>query len=79
MSLGGRINDPLGFLSPVVTRLKSLFQELCEFKLGWDKPLTGAPLIKWESLVTDLQADQQIRVSRYLLCDVHHSYSLIQF
>ena len=32
--------------------------------------------------MTDLQADQQIRVPRYLLCDVHHqvdSYSLIGF
>ena len=31
-------------------------------------------------MVTDLQADQQTRVLRYVLCDVHHqvdSYSLI--
>ena len=82
VSLVGRIYDPLGFLSPVVTRLKSLFQELCELKLGWGEPLTGAPLSKWESMVTDLQADQQIRVPRYLLYDVHHqvdAYALIGF
>ena len=82
VSLVGRIYDPLGFLSPVVIRLKSLFQELCELKLGWDEPLKGAPLSKWESMVTGLQADQQIRVPRYLLCDVHHpvdSCSLIGF
>ena len=82
VSLAGRIYDPLGFLSPVVIRLKSLFQELCELKLEWDEPLTGAPLRKWESMVADLQADQQVRVPRYLLCDVHHevdSYSLIGF
>ena len=57
VSLVGRIYDPLGFLSPVAIRLKSLFQELCELKLGWDEPLTGAPLSRWESMVTDLQAD----------------------
>ena len=82
VSLVGRIYDPLGFLSPVVIRLKSLFQELCEHKLGWDEPLTGGLLSKWESMVTDLRADRQIRVPRYLLCDVHHqvdSYTLIGF
>ena len=82
VSIVGRIYDPLGFLSPVLIRLKSLFQELCELKLEWDESLTGAPLSKWESMVADLQADQQIHVPRYLLCDVHHqvdSYSLIGF
>lgn len=82
VSLVGRIYDPLGFLSLVVIRLKSLFQELCELKLGWDEPLTGAILSKWESMTADLQADLQIRIPRYLLCDIHHqvvSYSLIGF
>ena len=58
VSIVGRIYDPLGFLSPVLIRLKSLFQELCELKLEWDEPHTGAPLSKWESMVADLQADQ---------------------
>ena len=55
---------------------------VCELELEWDEPLTGATLKKWESMVTDLQADQQIRVARHLLCDVHHEvdfYSLIGF
>ena len=51
VSLLGRIYDPLGFLSPVVIRFKSLFQELCELKLGWDELLTGELLCKWESMV----------------------------
>ena len=82
VSLVGRIYDPLGFLSPVVIRLKSLFQELCSFRLRWDEPLTGAPLMKWQSMMTDLQTAQQIRIPRFLLCDIHHqvqSYSLIGF
>ena len=82
VSLDTRIYDPLGFLSPVVVRLKSLFQELCELKLEWDEPLTGAPWSKWECMVTDLQADQRIHVPRYLLHDIQHqvdSYSLIGF
>ena len=44
VSLVGKIYDPLDFLSPVLIRVKSLFQELCELKLEWDEPLKGAPL-----------------------------------
>lgn len=82
VSLVGRIYDPLGFLSPVVIRLKILFQELCELKLEWDEPLTGTLLTKWESMVADLQADQQIQIPRYILHDVSYqvdSYSLVGF
>ncbi len=82
MSIAGRIYDPLGFLSPVVIRLKCLFQELCELQLEWDEPLTGNPLSKWESMVTDLQVDQQIQVPRYVLHEVHgqvDSCSLVGF
>ena len=82
VSLVGRIYDPLGFLSPVVIRFKSLFQELCELKLGWDELLTGEPLCKWESMVYDLQEDRQILIPRYLLSDVYQqvdTYALIGF
>ena len=82
VSLVGRIYDPLGFLSPVVIRLKSLFQELCNLQLEWDEPLTGARLIKWQLMMTDLQIAQQIHIPRFLLCDIHHQvqfYSLIGF
>ena len=82
VSLVGRIYDPLGFLSPVAIRLKSLFQELCNLRLGWDEPLTGPPLMKWESMLTDLQMAQQICIPRFLLCDIHHqvhSYLLVGF
>ena len=63
------------FLSPVVIRRKFLFQELCELKLEWDEPLTGVLLTKWESMVADLQADQQILIPRYFLHDAGHRSS----
>ena len=82
VSLAGRIYDPLGFLSPIVIRFKCLFQELCQLQLEWDEPLTGTLLSKWESMVTDLQAQQQIQVPRYLFHDIHcqvDSCSLVGF
>ena len=82
VSLVGRIFDPLGFLSPVVVQLKLFFRELCEAKLEWDEPLTSSLLVKWESIVDDLQSDHRIHISRYLLDDVSltvDSFSLTGF
>ena len=82
VSLVGRIYDPLGFLAPAVIRLKCLFQELCGAKLGWDQPLTGGLLRKWNSMILDLRGASPVSIPRYLLYDVSHeveSYSLSGF
>ena len=34
------IYDPLGFIQPIVIRLKILFQEICVAKYSWDDVLT---------------------------------------
>lgn len=63
ISLIGQIYDPLGFLSPVTIRFKTLMQELCKTKLGWDQPLEGELLNKWNALVHQLS--QPIMLPRF--------------
>jgi len=41
LKLTVKVFDPLGFLSPLVIRLKILFQVLCSEKVNWDQPLRG--------------------------------------
>ena len=67
VSVIGRIYDPLGYLSPVVVRFKIFFQELCESKVEWDKPLTGELLGKWNFLISGIQGAYQIAIPRYFL------------
>ena len=44
--------DPLGVISPVTILYKMLCQQLCEMKIGWDEPLSGKLLEKWNSLAS---------------------------
>ena len=34
-----KLYDPRGFISPLFIPIKTLFQDLCEAKIGWDDPL----------------------------------------
>ena len=47
-----RLYDPLGFMSPVIIRIKMFFQELCVNKIEWDEALTGQLLSKWNKLLS---------------------------
>ena len=60
ISVIGQIYDPLGFLSPVTIRFKTLMQELCKTKVGWEQLLEGELLNKWHQLVNDLKTSQPI-------------------
>ena len=50
VGITARLYDPLGFISPVIIRIKMFFQEL--HKVEWDEPLTGQLLTKWNSLIS---------------------------
>ena len=52
VGISTRFYDPLGFMSPVTIRIKMFFQELCMNKIGWDEPLTGQLLKKWNLLLS---------------------------
>ncbi|XP_040064897.1 uncharacterized protein LOC120838860 [Ixodes scapularis] len=49
-----RLYDPLGFLSPFVTRAKILFQETWKRNLRWDDALPGELMGDWESWCDEL-------------------------
>ena len=64
LKFSAKIYDPLGFLSPVVIRLKLLFQELCIEKTDWDSPLSGHFLLEWNNIIRELEGMDTLRIPR---------------
>ena len=52
VAIATKFYDPIGFVAPVIICFKTLFQELCASKIGWDEPLSGELLSKWKQLVS---------------------------
>jgi len=52
LGVASRVNDPLGFLSPVVVPLKIFFRELCRSRIDWDDSLPQELELKWKGVVS---------------------------
>jgi hypothetical protein len=59
--------DPLGLLSPCVTFMKILLQELWQGKFAWDQPLPSELYKRWRSFIEELHLIEQVAFPRYAL------------
>ena len=57
------IFDPLELTAPVVLVEKQIIQEICHGK-GWDEPIDGEVLAKWERWRSQLLLLEQLDVAR---------------
>ena len=67
VSLVGKFYDPLGFLSPVIIRFKTLFQKLCHCKSDWDKIIPNELVEEWKGLISDLNVAMPISLPRRVI------------
>ncbi|XP_070155808.1 uncharacterized protein [Polyergus mexicanus] len=58
--------DPLGFLSPVIIRAKTLLQELWLEKVGWDDCLSPQLRDRWTHFRSELSALTSITIPRWM-------------
>ena len=56
VSVASKFYDPLGFESPITIRFKMLFRDLCVGKVGWDEPLSGELLSKWNAMASQFNS-----------------------
>ena len=64
LSVLASLFDPLGIISPLITYVKVLFQEVCKAKTDWDEEFTGETRRKWEVWCRDLIEVNEVVVPR---------------
>ena len=63
MSVIASAYDPVGYLQPIVIKLKILFQKICRSKLEWDDDI-GILVNKWKEIVTSLTSSETVSFNR---------------
>ena len=63
LSVIASVYDPVGYLQPIVFKLKILFQKLCKSKLEWDDDI-GILVNKWKEIVTSLTSSETVSFNR---------------
>ena len=66
------VYDPVGFLQPIVIKLKILFQEICSLKIDWDDCIDDRLTNKWLQIVEVLKVYESIEIERcYYIAEVN--------
>ena len=63
-----QVFDPLGWLSPLVVSLKTLFQHCWTLGSDWDTPLPPEVITRWSSVGDSFSALKNLRIARFVLC-----------
>ena len=58
------VYDPVGYLQPIIIKLKLLFQEICLLNITWDEEIREDLLSKWVKIVSDLRNNAKIQINR---------------
>ncbi|XP_047987934.1 uncharacterized protein LOC125227618 [Leguminivora glycinivorella] len=61
-----QVFDPLGWLSPVTTKLKLLFQNVISNDIGWNDQIPQNIKKEWFTISQDLQVIKDIKIPRWL-------------
>ncbi|XP_071044202.1 uncharacterized protein [Parasteatoda tepidariorum] len=69
LSVIAKLYDPLGFLAPVLTRVKILLQRLWLQKLDWDEVLPNPISDYWNDFVTNLKCIDDAKIDKFIPSD----------
>ena len=62
LSVSASIFDPLGFVSPITAKIKTIFQMLCKDKLNWDDVIPQNVALIWNKFIKELKSLKEVRV-----------------
>lgn len=79
LSAIAKIYDPLGLISPIVTKAKLIMQQIWTLKLEWDDPVPSIIQIAWTRFIEELEFLKEITIPRKLVPDTNSNIELIVF
>ncbi|XP_049877550.1 uncharacterized protein LOC126374847 [Pectinophora gossypiella] len=65
-----KLFDPLGWLTPLSTKMKLLFQQVWETNMAWDDKLPDHINTEWQEIKQDIENINNIQIPRWLGTDV---------
>ena len=58
------IYDPLGLISPILVKMKNLFQDVCSSKISWDTELPPEFMSQWTIILQQLEEINKLTIQR---------------
>ena len=77
LSVTNSLNNPLGFVTPVILNARLVYSEACKEKLGWDEDVQGKLLSRWLLWVDGLPRLQNVRIKRH--CRINSAQNQLHF
>jgi len=67
LSMTAKFYDPLGFITPIITKSKIFLQSLWSANVDWDDALPEPILLSWGELTSQLSVVQILKFPRFVL------------
>ena len=74
-----RLFQPLGWLAPVLIKVKLLLQDLWCHKLKWDTPMTGEIHESWQTLRSQVKGLESIQIPRHFQVTIQANWQIHAF
>ena len=58
------VYDPPNLISPIIVKMKNLFQDVCVGKIPWDKELPSEFMLRWRKVLHEFEEVGQIQIPR---------------
>ena len=73
LKISASFYDPLGLISPVTARVKTIFQLLCKDKLDWDEKVPLEIEIIWKEFLSNLENWNCLKVKRFAFYEIEEN------
>ena len=73
LKISASFYDPLGLISPVTARVKTIFQLLCKDKLDWDEKVPLEIEVIWKEFLSNLENWNCLKVKRFAFYEIEEN------